>query len=67
MWTVIKFLALTAVIATAILLPFAFVMSYLLTREPPNLVALAKRVVGKLFIPSPSSDPPPAPPGRRNI
>jgi hypothetical protein len=62
MWTLFKLLALGAVIAMAVLLPFAFAMSCLLMREPPNLTTLRKRVVGKVWIPNPSS----APHGRRN-
>jgi hypothetical protein len=54
MWTLLKLLALGTVIALAILLPFAFLMSHLLLRAPPDLGALGRRFFGNDSIPDPS-------------
>jgi hypothetical protein len=51
METVLKFLALGAIIATVILLPLAFVAAHLLTLPPPNLKILGRRFIGKILIP----------------
>lgn len=49
MWTLVKLLGIGAVIAMAILLPFALLMSHLLMRAPPTWIASERRFNGEDF------------------